>query len=63
MARGKADPCLAALEIESRRLERVLELERQVSELLRRLLELDRELSRLSLEASRLAVKVEGVRA
>jgi len=58
----KSDPCLAALELESRRLERVLELERELGRLLERLLEVERKLDEVALDTARLAVKVEGVR-
>ena len=56
------DACLAALELESRGLGKVLELEGELEELHRRLLKLERELDKLVLDAGRLAVRLEEVR-
>ncbi|MEB3787432.1 MAG: hypothetical protein GSR78_01600 [Desulfurococcales archaeon] len=59
---ARSDACLAALEVESRRLDRVLELERELEELHRRLLRLERELDKLVLDAGRLTLRLEEVR-
>ena len=59
---ARSDACLAYLEAESRRLDCVMELERELEELHRRLLRLERELDKLVLDAGRLTLRLEEVR-
>ena len=57
---ARSDACLAYLEIESRRLEKALELEQELEAILRKLMELERQLDKLAFDTAKLAVKVEG---